>query len=418
MAKVRLVLDTRKSAKSATIGLFPIAIRLFHRKTRIIRLPYRTSPTGWDDKLMKLKKSASSNENIDCDKINESIYDKLHIARKVIVGLGESINSIDSDILVEYIKKAWDKTVDTKIRQEVDNGLTLSDWGKVLIDRKLKSNKPSTAEWYNNSIIAFQKLSIDKKLRLDEITVTFLKNFQIEHESKGNSNNAISSYMRAIRAIYNSAIKEDQFVTKKNPFEHFKIPTTRRTKKKAIVKMNFLKIRDLCYKKGSPIWHAKNYTLIMFNCRGMNFVDLVKLQVRDMVNDRIFYGRSKTGDQLSVRITDELREILGFYSLDKTENDYLFPANYDGSTKSYEKYKSLRRRMNGYLKIIANDAGIEQAFTTYTIRHSWATIAKYMGISTEIISEGLGHNSLRTTEIYLKSFTNSVLDEANELVVS
>lgn len=418
MAKVRLVLDTRKSAKSVTIGLFPIAIRLFHRKTRIIRLPYRTSPAGWDDKLMKLKKSASSNEHIDCDKINESIYDKLHIARKVIVGLGESINAIDSDILVEYIKKAWDKTVDTKMRQEVENGLTLSDWGKVLIDRKLKSNKPSTAEWYNNSIIAFQKLSIDKKLRLDEITVTFLKNFQIEHESKGNSNNAISSYMRAVRAIYNSAIKEDQFVTKKNPFEHFKIPTTRRTKKKAIVKMNFLKIRDLCYKKGSPIWHAKNYTLIMFNCRGMNFVDLVKLQIKDMVNDRIFYGRSKTGDQLSVRITNELREILGFYLLDKTENDYLFPANYDGSTKSYEKYKSLRRRMNGYLKIIANDAGIEQAFTTYTIRHSWATIAKYMGISTEIISEGLGHNSLRTTEVYLKSFTNTVLDEANELVVS
>ena len=156
----------------------------------------------------------------------------------------------------------------------------------------------------------------------------------------------------------------------------------------------------------------------MFNCRGMNILDLVKLQIKDMVNDRIFYGRSKTGDQLSVRITNELREILGFYLLDKTENDYLFPANYDGSTKSYEKYKSLRRRMNGYLKIIANDAGIEQAFTTYTIRHSWATIAKYMGISTEIISEGLGHNSLRTTEVYLKSFTNTVLDEANELVVS
>lgn len=74
--------------------------------------------------------------------------------------------------------------------------------------------------------------------------------------------------------------------------------------------------------------------------------------------------------------------------------------------------------MNGYLKIIANDAHIEEAFTTYTIRHSWATIAKYMGILTEIISEGLGHNSLRTTEIYLKSFTNTVLDEANEMVVS
>ncbi|SHF85128.1 Phage integrase family protein [Arenibacter palladensis] len=181
--------------------------------------------------------------------------------------------------------------------------------------------------------------------------------------------------------------------------------------------MDFIKIRDVHYKEGSPVWNAKNYALVMFNCRGMNFIDLVKLQVKDITKDRIFYGRSKTGDQLSVRITDELQEILNFYTEGKSKDDYLFPANYDGSTKHYEKYKSLRRRMNGHLKTIAMDAGIEEHFTTYTIRHSWATIAKFMGIPTEVISEGLGHNSLKTTQIYLKSFTNHVLDEANELVV-
>jgi len=78
-----------------------------------------------------------------------------------------------------------------------------------------------------------------------------------------------------------------------------------------------------------------------------------------------------------------------------------------------KKYKSQRRRMNERLKIIANDAGIEGIFSTYYIRHSGSTIAKYMGITTEIKSVGLGHNSLRTTEIYLKNFTNTILDEAN-----
>lgn len=71
----------------------------------------------------------------------------------------------------------------------------------------------------------------------------------------------------------------------------------------------------------------------------------------------------------------------------KSKEDYLFPANYDGSIKSYEKDKSLRGRKNGHLKTIAKDAGIEEHFTTYTIRHSWATIAKYMGIPTEVIRE-------------------------------
>jgi site-specific recombinase XerD len=74
--------------------------------------------------------------------------------------------------------------------------------------------------------------------------------------------------------------------------------------------------------------------------------------------------------------------------------------------------------MNSRLKTIAKDAGIEEHFTTYTIRHSWATIAKYMGIPTEVISEGIGNNFLKTIEIHLKSFTNHVLDEANEMVVS
>jgi len=58
-------------------------------------------------------------------------------------------------------------------------------------------------------------------------------------------------------------------------------------------------------------------------------------------------------------------------------------------------------------------SSIAEHFTTYTIRHSWATIAKFMGVPTEVISEGLGNNSLRKTELYVKSLTNTVLDEAN-----
>ena len=99
-------------------------------------------------------------------------------------------------------------------------------------------------------------------------------------------------------------------------------------------------------------------------------------------------------------------------------NDFVFPIGYDGSVEMFTKYKSDRRLVNKLFKKIAEDAGIEEKITSYYIRHSWATIAKNMGISTEIISEGLGHHSLKTTEIYLKSFDNAVLDDANELIVS
>ena len=163
---------------------------------------------------------------------------------------------------------------------------------------------------------------------------------------------------------------------------------------------------------------TQNYLLCMFNCRGMNLIDLAKLRVRDIGESRIFYGRSKTGDPLSVRITGEFASIINNYTTDKNENDFIFPIGYDGSVEMFKKYRSDRRLVNKLLKKIAIDAGIEEKITSYHIRHTWATIAKNMGISTEIISEGLGHHSLKTTEIYLKSFDNSVLDDANDLVVS
>jgi integrase len=150
----------------------------------------------------------------------------------------------------------------------------------------------------------------------------------------------------------------------------------------------------------------------------MNFMDLVKIKAAHITDLHLFYGRSKSGQPFAIKIVPELREILNYYLEGKVSNDYLFPTNYDGSTEHFEKYKSQRRRMNQRLKIIAKDAGIEGNFTTYYIRHSWATIAKYMGISTALISESLGHRSITTTEVYLRDFDNEVLDEINSRVVS
>ena len=418
MARARLVLDTRTKSKYSKEGLFPITLRIFHKKPRMIRLPYSTSKSGWDDKNMLLKKSAVANKDVDCDKINTLIYNKLHSAKSTIHSLGDTINIISVDTLVENIKKCWDEQLDSKVKKDLSNEITLDSWAQILIDRKLKANKPATAKWYKDSIMAFTKFNEGKEVKLHQISVSFLKNFEMEHISRGNSKNGISSYIRAIRAIYNSALREDRYSNSKNPFLNYKIPATGRTKKKALSKEKIIAIRNLDYEKYSNLWHTKNYFLCMFNCRGMNLIDLAKLRVKDISNNRIFYGRSKTGDLLSVKVTKEFAEILEFYLYDKDKDDFIFPIGYNGSVSTFKKYRSDRRLVNKLLKKIAADAGIDEKITSYFIRHSWATIAKNMGISTEIISEGLGHHSIKTTEIYLKSFDNSVLDDANDLIVA
>jgi site-specific recombinase XerD len=73
--------------------------------------------------------------------------------------------------------------------------------------------------------------------------------------------------------------------------------------------------------------------------------------------------------------------------------------------------------VNKDLKEIAALAKIEFNLTTYVARHSYATVLKRSGVATAVISEALGHQNEKTTQIYLDSFENAVIDEADKLLV-
>ncbi|MDF4203827.1 site-specific integrase [Maribacter sp. SA7] len=418
MARARLILDTRKASQSSITGLFPIAVRVFNIKPRIIRLSHYTSIKGWDETNLLLRKSVKENIGLDCDDINIEIYDKLDAAKRVINEIGESINNIHVDTLVEEIKDRWEGKNKSNLKKKHEKCITLSEFGQVLIDRKNKSNKPATAKWYKDSIDAFKDVNGGKDLTLNEVTVKFLKTFEAEHRSRNNSTNTISAYMRGVSSVYNAAISEDEFKTEKNPFKHYKIPRTKRTKKKALPKENIADFKKISYEFESPIWHTKNYMMVMFFGRGMNLIDLAKLQVKDIYSGYLFYGRSKTDDPLSVKVTNELQVILDYYLINKEPHDFVFPIGNDGSVQMFKKYRSDRRLVNKHLKIIAQDAGLDCKLTTYYLRHSWATIAKFLGLPVSLISDALGHQSVATTEGYLKSFVDDKLDEANELVIA
>jgi integrase len=69
---------------------------------------------------------------------------------------------------------------------------------------------------------------------------------------------------------------------------------------------------------------------------------------------------------------------------------------------------------NKRLKRIAADNNIDAEVTTYVTRHSWATVAKRLGYSNELIAECLGHSyGNKITNIYLDSFDQHVIDGIN-----
>ena len=68
-------------------------------------------------------------------------------------------------------------------------------------------------------------------------------------------------------------------------------------------------------------------------------------------------------------------------------------------------------RLKKYMKTAAH-------LSSYTIRHTWATMAYYCEIHPGIISEAMGHSSIKVTETYLKPFQNEKIDNANSQVIS
>lgn len=51
-------------------------------------------------------------------------------------------------------------------------------------------------------------------------------------------------------------------------------------------------------------------------------------------------------------------------------------------------------------------------------RHTWATLAFHIGMPVGIISQSLGHSSIKVTETYLKPFENELVDKANRELIS
>ena len=130
------------------------------------------------------------------------------------------------------------------------------------------------------------------------------------------------------------------------------------------------------------------------------------------------YYRQKSGSLIQVEIPAEAQGLLNELAADTTEDSpYLFPFLEGMKTgeDAYKEYNTVLGGFNRRLKTLSESIGIRTRVTSYTIRHSFATTLKEQGVPIEMISELLGHKSIKTTQIYLKSFSLEKLSIVNKL---
>lgn len=160
---------------------------------------------------------------------------------------------------------------------------------------------------------------------------------------------------------------------------------------------------------------ARDMFLISFYLRGMSFIDMAFLKKSDLKNGYVTYRRRKTGQQLVIEWTKEMQIVLDKYP--DNETDYLLPIIKTLGTNERYTYRNVGYNINHNLKKIAQMVGISIPLTLYVARHSWASAAKAKGIPLSVISEGMGHDSETTTQIYLANLDTSVVDRANAVIL-
>lgn len=97
---------------------------------------------------------------------------------------------------------------------------------------------------------------------------------------------------------------------------------------------------------------------------------------------------------------------------------YLFPILYDPEKKTEREYSSALRVYNKRLDSLSSLLELDEPLTSYTARHTWASLARQCGTSDTVISEAMGHSHVGVTTIYLASLDIGMVAMANQRVIT
>ena len=256
----------------------------------------------------------------------------------------------------------------------------------------------------------------------------FIRGFEDWLKKEGVSHNTSSAYLRCLHAIFvRGAATELPFG---DPFNGTYRGIAKTTKRAVTPNdMRLIADFDICaavvshrqesdrttdgvqfQQKIDKLTYARDLFLFCFCARGMTFVDVAYLRKDDIHSGIITYCRRKTGQRLLVKIEDDMQAVINRHPSD---TDYVFPilpANADEQT-TYRSYLTALSYYNRALRDLGNLMGLK--LTSYVSRHSWATIAYHGGMTLSEVSQAMGHDNERTTEIYLKTLSSTHIDQAN-----
>lgn len=269
---------------------------------------------------------------------------------------------------------------------------------------------------YRKYINAADKVSNHKDVPLSKVNQIYLRehhDFLIKLELKAST---IYRHFKFLKTVIRFEANEDASVNRS--ILNFKVKNEESVKEK-LSRDEFDKM--VAKELDGQIALARDIFCACVYSWGSRIGDVLQLQPKHIKKDRLEFREQKTAKLKSVKIGDELEELITRYT--GSSQYYLFPvlskapANPREDPIFQKHIESCTSVINKNLKLVAAKCDIEKKVTTHVARHTFAMWASKKEVPLHLIQEMLNHSSKSVTEAYLRELNRSDnLDQAAEHV--
>lgn len=282
------------------------------------------------------------------------------------------------------------------------------------IEQMREDGRNQTADSYSSAFTHFCSFANGREILLSDVDVEMVNSFSDYLRGQGMSVNSITYYIRALRAVYNRAVKL-RLIKNCHPFEEVstKVSEIKYTTLSA-AQLHIIKTFDLS--NNDSMAFARDMFLLSFYLRGMSYYDMAQLKKSNINNGAIVYQKRDEEDTLIIDLESVMTEIIDKYSSKTIGSEYLLPI-ITATKRDSDNFASAVRIMNIRLKKLAKLMNLDVSLTSAVARHSWATIALQKGLSKKLISRCLGYRNEYFSQKYLEGLENLVISNVNRMVI-
>ena len=279
----------------------------------------------------------------------------------------------------------------------------------------MKDGRIKTFQGFRTTLSHVRLFHKKKRLPMSQVTPNWLKAFDDSLRIQGMRTSSIGIHVRNIRTVFNWEISKGRVKQELYPFGRNRyVPPASTRVKKALTYDEVLKIFNHEPASSAEAW-SRDMWLFSYLGNGMNIKDLALLRYEDIVGEEIHFVRAKTLRKtmenqrlVHVHIHPHMKAIIRRWG--KTEQDpraFIFDIMDNGDHSPLQEYRNVNqavKTINKYMKRIGEKLQLSKLPTCNFARHTYSTVLKRANVPIEVISEALGHFSVKTTEIYLDSF--------------